>query len=139
MYPTHEIHSLAASLLSRAIHQLWDTAWMGGQWTMKRPGIFSSLLSIFFTRPLYYVFSPYTYWFLLYHGIIVGKRIHPHLLLSLMPQLRLWSDSPSLSSEAGSTHCQCPQISPPAIHSWLSFPLPQLFLNYSWVILPNSW
>lgn len=132
------MHSLASCSLSRAIHQLWDTAWPGSQWTMRRPGIFSSLLS-HSTRPLYYVFSPYAYWFLLYHGIIVGKRIHPHLLLSLMPQLRLWSDSSSFSSEAGSTHCQCPQISPPATHFWLSFLLPRLFLHHSWVILPNCW
>lgn len=96
IHSTHEMPSLAGCSLSRIIHQLQDTtAWQESQWTMRRPGIFCPLLSIFSTGPLYF-FSPYSYWSSFTMGSFLGKRIQPCLLLSLMPATRpRWSFSPS--------------------------------------------
>lgn len=78
IHPTREMPSLAGCSLSRIIHQLQDTAaWQGSQWTMRRPGVFCPLLSIFSTGPLCYFFSPYSYWSSFTMGSFLGKRVHP--------------------------------------------------------------
>ena len=139
IHPTHEMPSLAGCSLSRIIHQLQDTAaWQGSQWTMRRPGIFCPLLSIFSTCPLYF-FSPYSYCSSFTTGSFLGKRIHPTSSSPSSSSSRLQLDSAWFSSGVSATPCQSPRYLPQQLVPDRLPPLPQLLSHHSRVILPCSW